>query len=213
MCKKVVWFPSQGTKQPFLTLTMRIILASGSPRRKELLTAAGLTFTVEVPDVDELEAGVLPARDLCLTNALLKAAGSSRSNPNDLIIASDTVVAMGGTVYGKPKDLAEAAGNLKCFRGKTHEVMTGVALQKGEIKATFIEVSRVTFRDYPDSVIDDYLKIVPVLDKAGGYAIQDHGDWLVEKIEGDYDNIVGLPVTKVLAKLNEMGFNLSEQDV
>ena len=190
---------------------MRLILASRSPRRKELLRAAGLTFTVEVPDVVELEAGVLPARDLCLTNALLKAGVISRSSPDDLIIASDTIVVMDGTVYGKPRDLIEAAGNLKRFRGRTHEVMTGVALQKGEMKSTFIEVSRVTFKEYSDSVIDDYLHIVPVLDKAGGYAIQDHGEWLVEKIDGNYENIVGLPITKVLAKLNEMGFNPAQQ--
>ena len=187
-----------------------LILASGSPRRRDMLQEAGLATEIVPPDVVEFSAGDFPPRELCLKNAQLKALKVSEEHPNDYVIASDTVVALEGMVYGKPSSLEEAADNLRRFRGRVHEVMTGVVLRKGETVVEFVEVSYVKFRNFDDEVIDAYLAKVPVMDKAGGYAIQDHGDWIVEEIEGDYQNIVGLPLAKVLVCLGQMGFTVPE---
>lgn len=189
-----------------------LILASGSPRRRDLLAAAGFSFSVISPEVEELGSEVLAAVDLCLANARLKAAVVAKNHLDAIVLASDTVVTLDGVNFGKPADLNEARENLRLFRGKTHQVMTGVVLQRGEEIEEFVETSEVTFRPYSDEVIEEYLKIVPVLDKAGGYAIQDHGEMLVEKLEGDFDNIVGLPLTKVLANLSKMGFDVPQTD-
>ncbi|MDB4537340.1 Maf family protein [Akkermansiaceae bacterium] len=185
-----------------------LILASGSPRRRDLLREAGLSFQINSPDVEELTAGAEPPRKLCLANAHLKADAVAKLDPFSTIIAADTVVALGGQVYGKPVDLEEAASNLRVLRGRVHEVMTGVVIIHDAKCVSFVETSYVKFRDFSDEVIEEYLAKVPVLDKAGGYAIQDHGDLLVEKIEGDYDNIVGLPISLVLDQLAKIGFPL-----
>jgi septum formation protein len=183
-----------------------LVLASGSPRRRDLLREAGLSFQINSPDVDELEPGAEPPRQLCLSNAELKANAVARQDPFSTIIAADTIVTLGGQVFGKPVDLEEAAGNLRMLRGRVHEVMTGVAIYHDAVMSKFVDTSYVKFRNFSDEVIEEYLSKVPVLDKAGGYAIQDHGDLLVEKIEGDYDNIVGLPVSLVLDQLAKIGF-------
>lgn len=184
----------------------RLILASGSPRRRDLLYEAGLKPMVIPPDVEEFGSGYLPPRELCLANARLKGLAISAYHPDDYVIASDTVVALDDVVYGKPESLDEAASNLRKFRGRTHEVMTGVIILQGEQICEFVETSFVKFRKFGDTMIQNYLSKVSVFDKAGGYAIQDHGEWLVESVEGDYQNIVGLPLTKVLAQLAQMGF-------
>lgn len=189
----------------------RLILASGSPRRLELLRETGLEPKVIPPAVEEFSAGAFPPRELCLVNARIKAQVVAADFAKDYVIASDTVVALDGQVYGKPESVEEAAGNLRCFSGRTHEVMTGVVIQQGEEIVEFVEVSQVKFRAFDELVIQQYLAKVYVLDKAGGYAIQDHGEWLVEEIEGDYETIVGLPLVKVLATLEEMGFPLPER--
>ena len=183
-----------------------LVLASGSPRRRDLLREAGLSFQINSPDVEELEPGAEPPRQLCLSNAELKANAVARQDPFSTIIAADTIVTLGGQVFGKPVDLEEAAGNLRMLRGRVHEVMTGVAIYHDAVMSKFVDTSYVKFRNFSDEVIEEYLSKVPVLDKAGGYAIQDHGDLLVEKIEGDYDNIVGLPVSLVLDQLAKIGF-------
>lgn len=189
----------------------KLILASGSPRRRDLLREAGLEPTVIPPDVEEFGAGTFPPRELCLTNARLKGHAVSENHPNDYVIASDTVVALDGVVYGKPESLEEAASNLRKFRGHVHEVMTGVIILQGDRIHEFVVTSLVKFKEFDDSMIQNYLSKVPVLDKAGGYAIQHHGEWIVESIEGDYHNIVGLPLTNVLAQLGEMGFLLPKE--
>ncbi len=183
-----------------------LILASGSPRRRDLLKAAGLSFDILSPEVEELQPGTLTPRELSLTNARLKANTIAQDHPDALVIGSDTVVALDGQVYGKPAHLDEARENLRRFRGRIHEVMSGVSLSLGKESVDFVETSYVKFRDFSDDTIEEYLSKVHVLDKAGGYAIQDYGDMIVDKIEGDYDNIVGLPVAKVLDQLRVMGF-------
>lgn len=186
----------------------RLILASGSPRRRDLLRDVGLSFQICSPDVQEFVAGDFKPRDLCLSNARLKCFEVAKENEDALVIAADTVVALGGKVFGKPVDLGEAASNLRELRGRVHEVMTGVVLVHGKVVSEFVETSYVKFHDFSDEVIEAYLGAVPVLDKAGGYAIQDRGEMLVERYEGSYENIVGLPVALVLDQLGRMGFPL-----
>ena len=194
------------------TLDWELILASGSPRRRDLLAATGLSFQILSPDVEELSGDELPPRELALSNARLKCLAVSLENQNAMVIGADTVVALGGRTFGKPVDLSEAAGNLRLFRGRVHEVMTGVVLAHGNHISEFVGTSFVKFRDFSDEVIESYLEKVPVLDKAGGYAIQDHGEMIVERFEGDFDNIVGLPVSLVLDQLERMGFPVPAKD-
>lgn len=182
-----------------------LILASGSPRRADLLRQAGLIFRVLKPEVEELSGGI-PARDLCLQNAHLKAEEIATHHRDDFVIGADTVVVLGGKIFGKPKNLEEGVDFLRQLRGRVHEVMTGVALRHGGQKIDFVEVTYVKFRNFSDEVIARYHEKVEVLDKAGGYALQEMGEWLVEKVEGDESNVVGLPVSQVVAHLRLMGF-------
>lgn len=183
-----------------------LILASGSPRRRDLLAAAGLSFQIMSPDVEELSGGELAPRDLALANARLKCMAIAMENRESMVIGADTVVAMGDQIFGKPRDLEEAADNLRKFRGRVHEVVTGVVLAHGDHLAEVMGTAYVKFRDFSDEVIFDYFDRVPVLDKAGGYAIQDYGEMIVERFEGEYETIVGLPVGLVLDQLERMGF-------
>ena len=183
-----------------------LILASGSPRRRELLSEAGLSFQIISPDVDELSGDGYSPRDLALTNARLKCMAISVARPESMVIGADTVVTLGGKIYGKPLDLKEAAKNLRIFSGRIHEVLTGVVLSCGDQRAEFVSTSFVKFKDLNELDIEDYLSKVYVLDKAGGYAAQEHRELIIEKFEGDYQNIIGLPVSLVLDQLYKMGF-------
>ncbi len=194
------------------SIDWELILASGSPRRRELLSATGLSFQIISPDVEELSGGDLSPRDLALTNARLKCMAVSLEQPQAMVIGADTVVALGGKIFGKPADLKEAAGNLRQFSGRVHEVHTGVVLSYGEKRAEFVGTSFVKFRKLRDPDIGDYLSKVYVLDKAGGYAAQEHRELIIEKFEGDYDNIVGLPISLVLDQLERMGFPVPAKD-
>jgi septum formation protein len=138
----------------------------------------------------------------------LKCFEVAKENVDAMVIGADTVVALGSKVYGKPANLKEAAANLRELRGRVHEVMTGVVLVHGKVVSEFVETSYVKFHDFSDEVIEEYLEKVPVLDKAGGYAIQDRGEMLVERYEGSFENIVGLPLALVLDQLGRMGFPL-----
>lgn len=188
--------------------TTEVILASGSPRRADLLSRAGVIFRVVSPDIEELEGDRFPARELCLKNACLKAEAVASSHRHDFVIAADTVVVLAGKVFGKPKDLAEGASFLRELRGRVHEVMTGVAIRHGDEKSDFVETSYVKFREFSDEMITQYHAKVDVLDKAGGYGLQEMRDLLVEKVEGDESNVVGLPVSLVLAQLRQMGYHM-----
>jgi septum formation protein len=194
------------------SINWELILASGSPRRRDLLREAGLSFQILSPEVEELGPGDLPPRELALANARLKCFAVSLENPEAIVIGADTVVALGGRVFGKPESLEEAAANLRLFRGRVQEVMTGVVLAHGEHVSEFVETSYVKFHDFSDETIEEYLEKVPVLDKAGGYAIQDHGEMIVERFEGDFNTIVGLPLSLVLDQLERMGFPVPPAD-
>lgn len=192
--------------------TWELILASGSPRRRDLLSEVGLSFQIISPDIDELSGDGYSPRDLALTNARLKCMAVSEVKPESMVIGADTVVTLSGKIYGKPIDLEEAAENLRVFSGRIHEVLTGVVLSCGDERAEFVTTSFVKFRELNERDIEDYLSKVYVLDKAGGYAAQEHRELIIEKFEGDYQNIIGLPVSLVLDQLHKMGFPIPKSE-
>ena len=143
-------------------------------------------------DVDEVEDG--PAADVALTNARRKArVGAEQARPGEVVVAVDTVVTLGGANWGKPADDAQARATLRALSGRTHEVVSGIVA--GERSA--VEVTRVTFHDLEDALLEWYLATGEWRDRAGGYAVQGHGGVLVARIEGDYLNVVGLPVGRL----------------
>jgi septum formation protein len=164
-----------------------------------------LTFIVAKPEVAELQPGEHPARELAEGNAALKAKDIATDFPENVVLGADTVVAIEGRVLGKPQDLEEGAEMLRALSGRWHEVITGVALQLRERREIFAETTRVRFKSLSEDDILSYHEDVEVLDKAGGYAIQDGGDRIIEEVAGCRDNVMGLPVTRVLEKLQLFG--------
>ena len=169
-----------------------VILSSASPQRRAILEQLGVEFRVEVPEVEELVEG--DPRDMVLENALRKA----RSGSADLVLGADTAVVLGDRVLGKPRDRAEAAEFLAALNGSTHEVMTGIAVVDAGSERSDVAVTQVRFRALDRTTLDWYLATGEWRDRAGGYAIQGRGAALVESIEGDYWNVVGLPVPALL---------------
>jgi septum formation protein len=170
----------------------RLILASSSPRRRAILEQLGVDFSVEVPDVEELSEG--EPRALVVQNALLKL----RAVPGVRVLAVDSMVVWDGSAHGKPSDAAEAERWLRELSGRWHEVMGGIALREDGEERTGLAVTRVRFRELSQADIERYLASDEWRDRAGGYAIQELGAMLVEEIEGDYFNVVGLPVPVLL---------------
>lgn len=201
-------FRSSGSKRVFLVntpLPTRIILASASPRRVELLGGLGLEFEIIPSHSDEVEGGHFTPSEVARINAWRKARAVAVEHPDALIIGADTVVALGTRLFGKPGGQAEAARVLRCLSGKTHEVITGVCLMRkstAEMRL-FAERTFVTFHALTPKDIRGYLAKVHVLDKAGSYAIQERGSEIVRTVEGSYSNVVGLPVERLRAVLAE----------
>ncbi|HEV3273087.1 MAG TPA: Maf family protein [Candidatus Methylacidiphilales bacterium] len=175
-----------------------IILASESPRRRELLRGMGVRFEVVAAKVRELSGASSPhlaPAELARENARRKAKAVAGLRPGRWVLGADTVVALERRVMGKPVSIDEARDFLLALSGETHEVVTGCALMTPEGEAEiFHEVSRVTLRVLTYQEIGRYLGEVNVLDKAGGYALQERGDWIVERVEGSRANVIGLPV-------------------
>ncbi len=179
-----------------------MILASQSPRRRELLAREGVCFRVEVRDTDEVHDASIPPQQLCAMNAAAKAEAVAAEFPGELVIGADTLVFIDGTPLGKPVDEAEAVSMLQRLQGRTHQVCTAVAvIMPDASRRDFTEVSHVTFRPLTEAQIRHYMSLVHVYDKAGAYAIQEHGELIIEKFEGDLDNVIGLPVTRLLQVL------------
>lgn len=176
---------------------MNLILASASPRRKELLKKLGWPFEVRTLPVQEKTDG--PWFQIALDNALVKADAVARQDPDSVVIGADTVIEFGSEVLGKPSSEENAFSMLSRLSGKTHLVVTGCAVLclNRKVWIRFAEITRVRFRKLSPDVIREYLAAVPVLDKAGAYAIQDHGDLLAEKVEGSLSNVIGLPVERL----------------
>ena len=182
----------------------KIILASESPRRRELLNGMGVRFEVVTARVRELSGATarhLAPADLALENARRKAKAVAAMRPARWVLGADTVVALGKTVMGKPESIDQAREFLLKLSGQTHEVITACALidPAGEVEI-FHETSRVTLHALTSQKIGLYLGYVNVLDKAGGYALQERGEWVVEKVEGSRTNVIGLP-TEALEKV------------
>ncbi|MCX8494587.1 MAG: Maf family protein [Akkermansiaceae bacterium] len=181
---------------------MQIILASSSPRRRELLERAGLVFDVIASPAEEIHDPAIKPEILCETNAVLKAAAIAETRPDATVIGSDTLVFIDDIPLGKPKGLDEARSMLRRLSGRTHQVCTGVCIiRPGGEKWVFHDITEVTFRTLDDTAIDDYFALVNPLDKAGAYGIQEHGDRIVSGISGSFENVMGLPVSKVMEAL------------
>jgi septum formation protein len=177
----------------------RLVLASASPRRRDLLTAAGFEVIIRPADVQELTGG-MPARDLVLANAELKALSIAAQTPGDLVLGADTVVVLDGEILGKPRDRGHAVQMLGRLSGRVHEVLTGVCLLRGGgvARCRFVESTRVAFRPLDEATIDAYLAEIDPLDKAGSYAAQEDRGRLILQIEGSMENVIGLPVARVI---------------
>lgn len=179
-----------------------MILASQSPRRRELLAREGVPFRVEVRDTEEVHDASLPPEQLCAINAAAKALAVAQEFPEEVVIGADTLVFIDGTPLGKPADEAEAVQMLLRLQGRTHCVCTAVAVvMPGGERRDFAEISHVRFRSLDEEAIRHYMSLVHVLDKAGAYAIQEHPELIIESFEGDWDNVVGLPLTRLLQVL------------
>ncbi|MBR3300929.1 MAG: septum formation protein Maf [Clostridia bacterium] len=184
---------------------MKYILASASPRRKELLGLVVPEFEIITANIEETcPESVLPEnRPEYL--ALKKAEHIAKSHPESVVIGADTAVFLGDTMLGKPTDEADAEKMLKALSGRTHKVITGCAIVSKEKEVSFSVVSEVTFYDLSNGEIKEYVKTKEPLDKAGAYGIQGKGALLVKEIKGDYFNIVGLPVAELKRRLPACG--------
>ena len=190
---------------------MKFILASSSPRRRELLLRLQTPFDIILPDVDE---SIIPPdgspETYCTVLAELKANDISQHYPNNLVIGSDTIVVLDDQIMGKPEDKAMAQNMLETLSGKTHHVYTGVCLKWAErnIHHLFAEITMVTFRELSEADINHYIESCPPYDKAGSYGIQDWSAVFVQEIKGCYDNVVGFPISRFYQELKKLGINL-----
>jgi septum formation protein len=180
-----------------------LILASGSPRRRELLDGAGYRFRVFPADVEEIHDPALSVEELVRHNAVLKARAVAGRFPRSIVIGSDTLVALDRLALGKPETLEEAFHMISRLSGRTHVVLTGVCLLRaGDARErVFVEETRVTFRELNEPEIRHYLSLINPLDKAGSYAAQEHGDLILQGIEGSWSNVVGLPMESLARAL------------
>ena len=175
-----------------------LILASASPRRRELLTQAGLPFVCHPADIDESTVHAVSPEELVQKLASLKSqAVAQELKTTQLILGADTVVVLDGRIFGKPSTMAEAAQMLGALSGRIHSVITGVALRRGEQCITTACITSVTFKPLSDEAIAHYHSLVNPMDKAGAYAIQEHGDLIIDRIDGSLTNVIGLPVELV----------------
>lgn len=190
---------------------MKVILASASPRRKEILQNTKLDFDIQKSDIEEVILENESPEDMVVRLAYEKAFDVAKRNTDRLVIGADTIVALDNEVLGKPKDQNEAYQMIKRLSNKTHKVITGISLinlKENKIIKDYV-VSFVTFKDLSEDSIKDYINTNESLDKAGAYGIQGYGALLVKNIQGDYFNIVGLPISRLSDLLkNHFDINL-----
>lgn len=186
---------------------MSFILASTSPRRRELLALLGIAFEVITPVVEENPSPELCPRDQARQFALDKALSIARRHPDDLVLGSDTVIEIDGTLMGKPQDLDDAGTMLRLLRGRNHQVHTGIALIHEAARVTLVQVETAQIRMTPftDQELKRYLETEESLGKAGAYSIQGEAARFIEAIEGDYPTIVGLPLRRTAELLRKQG--------
>jgi septum formation protein len=179
-----------------------LILASGSPRRRELLEGLGVRFTVRPVDLDESPLPGEAPRDYVLRLAVEKAAAAS----GELVLAADTTVVVDGEILGKPRDDEDARRMLRLLSGREHSVLTGIALGK----AAEVDETLVRFAPLSEAEIDWYVATGEPRDKAGAYAIQGLGSLFVESVEGSYSNVVGLPIPRMYRLFARLGYDLKD---
>lgn len=184
------------------TTNEQLVLASASPRRKELLAMLGMPFQIVTSDVEETSVQAKSASEYVEGVALLKTRDVAKNCLNQCVIGADTIVVYDEQILHKPKSHEEAVAHLKQLRGNRHTVMTAVAIILADgTEHTFVEKTHVYFKDVSDEMIEAYVKTKDPFDKAGGYGIQTSGALLVDRIEGDYNNVVGLPIASLVQKL------------
>lgn len=179
-----------------------VILASASPRRRELLKFITDDFIIKASSAEETVPENLPAEEAPEFLAMLKAKDIATENPQSLVIGADTCVIADGKILGKPKDKADAVSMLKALSGKTHKVITGCALAKEGRSISFSVTTEVEFFPLSEQEIMEYAESSEPFDKAGSYGIQGKGGLFVKKINGDYFNVVGLPIAKLKRVIN-----------
>lgn len=184
-----------------------LVLASASPRRRELLASAGLVFDTAAAQTEEISDASLGLHALVLSNARAKCLAVAAERPASVVIGADTLVWLDGRALGKPADEDDARRMLRSLSGRVHQVATGVHIARLEPRqqVEFCEVTFVRFRALDDAAIGAYMRRVNVLDKAGAYALQEHGETLVDSLEGSRSNVVGLPLERTLAALRQFG--------
>ena len=188
---------------------MNLILASGSPRRKELLEKFGVPFIVRAADIDEtMDPGNAPYDEVARVSRL-KAMATPR-DADDILIAADTIVVCEGKVLGKPHCEEEAAETLRLLSGRDHQVMTGCTVLRGEQAVTFTEVTHIHFRDLTNKEIARYVASGEPMDKAGSYGIQGGAALFCDGMNGDYYNVMGLPVCRLGQVLKELAPEIFE---
>ena len=187
---------------------MQVLLSSGSPRRKELLSFLGIDFQVKIPKVPEIQlAGESPV-DFCSRISREKALEVARENPDALVIGADTVVVVDGMILGKPKDVDQARDYLMLLQNKEHEVYTGYSILYGKHHRTNVVRTKVHFKHMTVEEISWYISTGEPMDKAGAYAVQGIGSLFIDKVQGSYTNVIGLPLSHVYSDLNQFGISL-----
>jgi septum formation protein len=184
----------------------RILLASRSPRRSELLARDGFAFDIEVPQVEEWDDPNADPRTLVLRNAALKGDAAAAAHPDRLVLSSDTTVAVDGTLLAKPADMTDARRMLRMLSGRAHTVYTAVVIQMraAKVRVERCEESRVVFRTLAEDAITRYFTMVNPLDKAGAYGIQEGREIIIDHFEGSLTNIMGLPMEAVREILEQL---------
>ncbi len=180
----------------------QVVLASASPRRRELLSEITENFIIEPSNADETVSGDVNIDDIPEFLALLKASDVAKNHKDDIVIGSDTIVVVDDKVLNKPKDKDDAFNMLKMLSGRKHRVLTGCAIVCGDKTHSFCEETQVEFYELNDNEINDYIATNDPMDKAGAYGIQTHGKLLVKAIYGDFYNVVGLPVARLKRELS-----------
>lgn len=186
-----------------MNLPYHLILASKSPRRQELLRSLELDFEIRTNEVDESFPASMVVNNVAEYLAVKKSEAFDALKSNELVITSDTTVLNEGRILNKPKNAKEAFGMIQSLSGKTHQVITGICLRSSKKKVSFSETTKVTFRELKDTEIEHYIERYKPFDKAGAYGIQ---EWIgmigIQKIEGDYYNVMGLPLFRVYEELS-----------
>jgi septum formation protein len=181
------------------------ILASDSPRRRELLAEAGYEFDVVSPAITELETAELSLLELTIANATRKGVAVATTHRDRVVLAADTLVAIEGEIIGKPRDVNHARKILRRLSARTHQVCTGVFVVGPRQRITFAETSHVVFRKLNESAITEYFKVVNPVDKAGAYAAQGAGRSIIATIKGSVSNVIGLPMERTIEVLAQLG--------